>query len=139
MEHHLTVLYVAEEPTRLPGTLAARGWEVYRATTAEDALAMLVYYEPHITIVDGDTPMTRQALWHMVSVSGPSAHIVDVIVALSDDDLTYEPPAYILLRKLPTNTAPQDLLAQLPKLLAEQEDEVSRLMADHHSLSHITF
>lgn len=139
MEHHLTVLYVAEDPTELPGALAARGWEVYRATTAEDALAMLVYYEPHITIVDGDSAMTRQALWHMISVSGPSARVVDVIVALSDDDLTYEPPSYIMLRKLPTNTAPQDLWAHVSKLLAEQETEVNRITAENPSFSHISF
>lgn len=120
-----TVLIVNEQPSDLAGALIAHGWDVHQATSTHEALAMLVYHLPHLTILDGDSAVTRQAFWHMVNVTGPSPRLVDLIVSLTDDPLIYEAPAYLMLRSLPASTHPLDLLALLPALLDEQAEQIA--------------
>lgn len=128
MNRSLTVIYVSEDPTELSGALEAQDWDVHRATTMLDALAMTVYFEPDLIVLDGDSPETRQTLWQLMSATGPSAHLVDLIVVLSDDDLFYEPPAYILLKKLPTATTPEALIDMFPDWLSEREEKARRIV-----------
>lgn len=128
MNRSLTVLYVSEDPTELSGALESQAWDVHRATTMLDALAMTVYFEPDLIVLDGDAPETRQTLWQLMSATGPSAHLVDLIVVLSDDHLTYESPIYTLLKKLPTSTAAETLIEQLPEWLAERDRQARRIV-----------
>lgn len=128
MNRSLTVIYVSEDPTELSGALEAQDWDIHRATTMFDALAMTIYFEPDLIVLDGNSHETRQALWQLMSATGPSAHLVDLIVALSDDDLTYEPPAYIMLKKLPTATTPEALIDMFPDWLSERDEQVRRIV-----------
>lgn len=131
-----TTLYVAEQPSDMASALAAQGYDLHQATSCHEALAMLIYHLPHVTILDGDTPAVHEALWHMLNVTGPSPRIVDMILMLTDDELSYELPPYILLVTLPANTPPAEVLARLPALLEAQAEQAARLMIqDRHDLS----
>lgn len=128
MNTTLTVLYIASDPSELAGALAAQDWDVHQATSMMDALAMTLYYEPDLIVLDGDSTETRQTLWHLMSATGPSAHQVDLIVSLSDDLLTYEPQPFMMLKRLPAEATPETVLSALPGWLSER----TALAAEHH-------
>lgn len=114
------LLYLSESRPYLSDELESRGWHVFRADSVMAALGTYVFYQPRVVILAGNSPMTREVLYHLLNVTAPSVWQVDHIFWLGDISENWEIPNFIRLHLLP---------ATIPTYLLEMElQEVAGLV-----------
>lgn len=113
MTTSMTVLYCSDARPFLADELEARGWDVLRADSVMNALAMFVFYQPRVVLLAGDSPLTRDVLYHLLQITGPSVWGVDHILWCGALSREWEVPAFINLRVLPLSITPYALMMEL--------------------------
>lgn len=75
------ILYVGapDAATSMATALEQRGWYVYGATEAHEALALYTFYWPHAVIIDAgyDSATTETAYFHLASINAPVLILAD--------------------------------------------------------------
>jgi hypothetical protein len=109
---NLTILYATDEMTsRLNASLITQDWDIICPTSINEALGLAVYYAPHAVVIEGDSDWLNELALNLISVTGPSARMRDIIVRIADSPLEVDVPDFIDYHELPVNIAP-DVLAQ---------------------------
>ena len=98
-----TILYLSETRPFLCDELEARGWAVLRADRVMAALGTFIFYQPRVVMLAGNTPMTREVLYHLLHVTAPSVWEIDHIFWLGEMTERWEIPSFIHLHILPAS------------------------------------
>jgi len=108
-----SILYLSESRPYLCDELEARGWDVLRADNVMVALGTFIFYQPRVVMLAGNSPMTREVLYHLLNVTAPSAWGIDHIFWLGEMSEPWEVPSYIHLHVLPASITPHALELEL--------------------------
>jgi len=114
---NLTILYATDDNhSRLNASRITQDWDIICPTSINEALGLAVYYAPHAVVIDGDSDWLNELVLNLVSVTGPSARMKDIIVRIAAEPLDLEVPEFIDYHELPVTIAPDVLAQTLAKL-----------------------
>lgn len=113
-----SILYLSESRPYLCDELESRGWQVLRADNVMSALGTFIFFQPRVVMLAGNSPMTREVLYHLLNVTAPSAWEIDHIFWLGEMTEQWEVPSFIHLHVLPTSITPYALELELNDLSA---------------------
>lgn len=108
-----SILYLSESRPYLCDELEARGWQVLRADSVMVALGTFIFFQPRVVMLAGNSPMTREVLYHLLNVTAPSAWEIDHIFWLGEMTEQWAVPSFIHLHVLPASITPYALELEL--------------------------
>lgn len=111
-----SILYLSESRPYLCDELEARGWGLIRAESVMEALGSFIFFQPRVVMLAGNSPMTREVLYHLLNVTAPSAWEIDHIFWLGEMSEKWEVPSFIHLHLLPATITPYALELELNDL-----------------------
>lgn len=111
-----SILYLSESRPYLCDELEARGWQVFRADSVMVALGTFIFFQPRVVMLAGNSPMTREVLYHLLNVTAPSVWEIDHIFWLGEMTERWEIPSFIQLHILPASITPYALELELKDL-----------------------
>lgn len=111
-----SILYLSESRPYLCDELEARGWQVLRSDSVMEALGTFIFYQPRVVMLAGNSPMTREVLYHLLHVTAPSVWEVDHIFWLGEMSESWVVPDFIQLHILPASITPYALELELNDL-----------------------
>lgn len=117
----LTLLIISDDHTPALDVMAYDGAIVYRPSTVYEALAMFLHYQPHATIFEGNSEWVTETLRHLLSVTGPSARGVDLLITMGAATMV-EIPCYLRLVALAYTLPMYELIPVVARLVAEVEE-----------------
>jgi hypothetical protein len=100
---HFPILYLSESRPYLCDELETRGWQVLRTDSVMAALGTYIFYQPRVVLLAGNSPMTREVLYHLLNITAPSVWQVDHIFWLGEMTEQWDVPDFIRLRVLPAS------------------------------------
>ncbi|MFO7322147.1 MAG: hypothetical protein DIU68_010480 [Chloroflexota bacterium] len=117
------ILYVSDRPDQsvLPVLNKHDGvlWHVYSAAELYDALASYIFFNPHLTILVGESSLTQGVFFHLASLSEPSPRRVDAMLVYANRAPGKMPPA-TLLRHYPLPADEDDVVSSILRLAQER-------------------
>lgn len=128
----ISILYVGDEGDDriLPALRKYDGerWHVYTASDLYDALAIYIFFCPHLTVFVGNSELTQRIFFHLASVSSPSPRLVDAMLVFGGA-APRTVPAYALVKHYPLPSNEEEVAAVILGLAedrANAEAEIAR-------------
>lgn len=117
----LNILYVSDNKNS--ATLSALDPQAMTPNSAQEALAMYTLYFPEVIILEGHSEMVREVFYHLSSgVTETSPLGMEAMLVIDDGDgKAWQAPANTILRWLPANASPDNVLAAIEALVAARE------------------
>lgn len=125
----LNILYVSDPTGDNTNSAIASALDPHtmKPRTAQEALAMYTLYFPEVIVLEGHSEMTREVFYHLSSgVTETSPLGIELMLVIDDGDgdrdgKAWQTPPNTLLKRLPANASPDNVLAAIDALVAARE------------------
>lgn len=115
----LNILYVGDNKNST--ILSALDPQTMTPQTAQEALAMYVLYFPDVIILEGRSEMVSEVFYHLSSGVTQTAPLGVEAILVIDDEAGWKTPPNTIMKRLPANASPDEVLEAIEALVAERE------------------